>query len=390
MIPFDEACHMMMSHAVLTGSERISLDHALDRVLVEKVEADRDMPPFHKSAVDGYACIEPQPHQELGVLETIAAGQTPERTLTPGFCSKVMTGAQVPEGTTHVVMVEETNELDDQRIRLNHPGSKTNIALQGEDFKAGDPVLYPGTWLKPQHIAILAAVGHTRPLVALRPAIGLLTTGNELVEPHQQPGAGQIRNTNAIQLITQFRSLRLDVSYPGIVGDQQEQVRQAIEKSLEENHLTVLTGGVSMGDHDYVPAMMEKAGVEILFHKIAMKPGKPTIFGKKGDRLIIGLPGNPVSTFLQFEMLIKPLLYKMMGASYEPGLCRVPLAHEVRQKKSDRDSWKPVRIADGKVRVLPYHGSGHLHALRLAEGFICIPAGTTLLKEGSDVDVRPV
>jgi len=390
MISFEQALEIVLENAFPVGYERVSLDQALHRVLGEAVAADRDMPAFDKSAVDGYACIEPQDGQELTVIGHVAAGQTPGRPLQPGTCSKVMTGAEVPENTTHVVMVEQTRESDDKVVKLVEPGNKTNIAERGEDFKKGDPVIPAGTYLQPQHIAILAGVGHTRPLVAERPAVKLITTGNELVEPDQQPSASQIRNTNAPQLTAQFQQMGIIPHYSGIVGDDANDLLREIEAGVVHHHLTVLTGGVSMGDYDYVPDMMVNAGVEILFHKIAMKPGKPTIFGRKGDHLIIGLPGNPVSTFLQFELLIKPLLYKLMGADYHPASLKLPLGEEIKQKKSERDSWKPVRFEQGAVYPVSYHGSGHIHALWQANGFVRVPAGETHLKKGATLDVRQV
>jgi len=390
MIAFETAYEKLLAQTTFSGTEQIQLYQSINRVLAEDVCADRDMPPFRKSAVDGYACIDPRPDQELEVVEHVAAGEQPGRKVEKGTCSKVMTGAEVPPGTTHVVMVEQTEEKTGNRVRLLDPGKKTNIAIRGEDFRRGDAVLPKGTWLRPQHLAILAAVGQARPLVAKRPSVGLITTGNELVEPHHEPGPGQIRNTNASQLMGQLSDLGFNAHYSGIVGDTRQSVLHALEEAVGRHWLTVLTGGVSMGDHDYVPDMMEKAGIEILFHKIAMKPGKPTIVGRKGDRLIIGLPGNPVSTFLQFELLIKPLLLKQMGGHYRAPAIRLPLGEEVKQKKSDRDSWKPVRLIRGEVYTIPYHGSGHIHALHLAEGFIRIAAGIQSIKKGTSVDVRQV
>src|SRR6056297_2730292 len=181
MIPFETAYDILLNQATFAGTEQMHLDHSRHRVLAEDIRADRDMPPFHKSAVDGFACIDPQPDQELQVLENISAGEQPTHKLKKGSCSKVMTGAEVPTGTTHVVMVEQTREKAGNQVQLIDPGKKTNSAIKGEDFRKGDLVLPKGTWLRPQHLAILAAVGHTRPLVAKRPSVALITTGNELV-----------------------------------------------------------------------------------------------------------------------------------------------------------------------------------------------------------------
>ncbi len=390
MIHYEQAYQIMLNHAAFVGAHRVPYEQSLNRVLAESIKADRDMPPFHKSGVDGYACMEPVKGQELRVMEIIPAGDEPTQPLKRGTCSKVMTGAQVPANTTHVVMVERAESLDYHTVRLGEPGRKTNIAVQGEDFRQGDRILPAGTLLLPQHIAILAAVGWVNPLVGQPPSIGLITTGNELVEPHQKPDSGQIRNTNASQLLSQFRKMDLYPRYSGIVWDSQDTLLETLKSSLARHHLTILTGGVSMGDYDYVPEMMEKAGVKVLFHKIAMKPGKPTIFGSANGSLVLGLPGNPVSTFLQFELFVKPLVYKLMGGHHQPVALRLPLGEDIQQKSSDRDSWKPVYIHAGKVYPLAYHGSGHIHALARAEGFICVPAGETRVKKGTTVDVRQI
>ena len=390
MISFEEAYHAIMENAPAAGTKWIILKEGLNRILAEDVKADRDMPPFNKSAVDGYACVDPQAGEYLRVVEVIPAGKQPSQTIKPGICSKVMTGAEVPENTSVVVMVENVEEKGNNTVKINKPGNKSNIARRGEDFREGDIIVSRGTIIKPQHIAVMASVGKVQPLVSKLPSVNIITTGNELVEPDQKPAPGQIRNSNAVQLETQFQAMGVKAFYEGIVQDTEPAILKVLTESIENNHLTLLTGGVSMGDYDFVPEMMEKAGVEILFHEIAMKPGKPTIFGRKNNHLVIGLPGNPVSTFLQFELLIKPLMYRMMGASYSPAEVRMPLGTEFRQKKSVRDSWKPVKFKGGKVYGVNYHGSGHIHALQDAEGFIRIPADTEILKKDTLVHVRQI
>lgn len=390
MISFEEAYRTIMENAPALRTEWIVLNEGLNRVLAEDVKADRDMPPFDKSAVDGFACVDPQAGEELSVLEVIPAGKQPSQPIKPGTCSKVMTGAEVPENTNVVVMVENVENRNKGTVKINQTGNKTNIAEKGEDFREGAVIVPRGSIIKPQHIAIMASVGKVRPLVSKQPRVNIITTGNELVEPEQWPAPGQIRNTNAVQLESQFQAIGVKASYEGIVEDTAPAILKVLTESVENNHLTLLTGGVSMGDYDYVPDMMEKAGMEILFHEIAMKPGKPTIFGRRENHLVIGLPGNPVSTFLQFELLIKPLMYQMMGTSYKPAEVKLPLGTEFRQKKSGRDSWKPVKIKEGKVYAVNYHGSGHIHALLDADGFVHIPSETEILKENTLVHVRQI
>ena len=390
MISFEEAYRTIIENAPALRPEWIILNEALNRVLAEDVQADRDMPPFDKSAVDGYACVDPQAGEEIRVLEVIPAGTQPSQPIKPGTCSKVMTGAEVPENTNVVVMVENVEARDEGSVKIKKTGNKSNIAERGEDFRQGAVIVPRGTIIKPQHIAVMASVGKVQPLVSKQPRVNIITTGNELVEPEQTPTSGQIRNTNAVQLESQFQTMGINASYEGIVQDTAQAILKVLMESVENNHLTLLTGGVSMGDYDFVPGMMEKAGIDILFHEIAMKPGKPTIFGKRDNHLVIGLPGNPVSTFLQFELLIKPLIYRMMGTHYKPAEIKMPLGADFRQKKSGRDTWKPVKIKEGKVYAVNYHGSGHIHALLDADGFIHIPSETEMLKKDTLVHVRQI
>ncbi len=388
MISFEKALNIALKNSIRLEKENVSLQDALYRVLAEEVQADRDMPPFNKSAVDGYACKAPEDNQTLRVTETIPAGKTPAKAIKPGTCSKIMTGAEVPAGADWVVMVEDIQEVGGNTIKILNKGRKSNIAKKAEDLKKGEKVLSSGTFLRPKHIGILASFGISDPAVFKQPAVNIIPTGNELVEPGQVPGKGEIRNSNASQLLAQFRSAGINAHYQGIVSDKKDNVREVLSHSARDYTLTVLTGGVSMGDYDFVPGMMEKAGIEILFHKIAIKPGKPTILGRKKDHLVIGLPGNPVSTFLQFELLIKPVLFKMMGATYAPVQIKLPLGEDLKSKRDNRDSWKPVQIIEGKIYSLDYHGSGHLHVLQKTDGFICIKAETERIEKNTMIDVR--
>ncbi|MFP4622356.1 MAG: molybdopterin molybdotransferase MoeA, partial [Bacteroidales bacterium] len=298
MISFDEAYLTIMENAPALRSEWILLNESLKRILAEDVKADRDMPPFYKSAVDGYACVDPQDGEQLKVLEVIPAGSQPTKPVKPGTCSKLMTGAEIPENTNMVVMVENVEEKEGGFVKINRTGSKSNIAEKGEDFREGEIIVSRGSIIKPQHIAVMASVGKVQPLVSKRPRVSIITTGSELVEPEDKPAPGQIRNSNAVQLESQFQDIGIHSSYEGIVRDTGPAILKVLTESIENNHLTLVTGGVSMGDYDFVPEMIEKSGVDIFFHEIAMKPGKPTIFGKRENHLVIGLPGNPVSTFL--------------------------------------------------------------------------------------------
>jgi molybdopterin molybdotransferase len=221
--------------------------------------------------------------------------------------------------------------------------------------------------------------------------VGIIATGDELVEPDITPGPSQIRTSNSYQLCAQVRTAGGVPAYYGIVHDNEEALDAALKKALDETDVVLLSGGVSMGDYDFVPAVMARNGIEILFDSIAAKPGKPTTFGVSPGKWCFGLPGNPVSTFIQFEILIKPFLFALMGHAYREPHLMLPLGRAVRRKKADREAWLPVRIGeDGRVLEADYHGSAHINGLCHADGLITVPIGVTVLQEGTLVRVRPL
>jgi molybdopterin molybdotransferase len=302
-----------------------------------------------------------------------------------------MTGAMLPGGADVVVMVEDTEMTTGGTIRFIKSNSGNNICYRAEDLKKGDCVLQKGTLIRPQEIAVMASVGCTRPLVFRKPVVSILSTGDELVEPEQTPVLSQIRNSNAVQLAAQLRKMDLTALYGGIAEDNPRSLHDHIEEALRHSDLVLLTGGVSMGEYDYVPAVLDELGIHILFRKIAVQPGRPTVFGSCDRKLLFGLPGNPVSSFVIFELLVKPLLYKMMDHDFHPLKLRLPMSVDFSRKKSERKTLLPVRIReDGTVMPVDYHGSAHIHSYTGADGIIVIDIGITSLKKGEHVDVRPV
>ncbi|VAW30749.1 Molybdopterin molybdenumtransferase [hydrothermal vent metagenome] len=391
MIPFKEALEIVLQSAKTLGVEKSDFMESVGKVLAEDIQSDINMPPFDKSAMDGYACRHLDIANELTIVEEIPAGSFPKIKIKENECAKIMTGAPVPEGADMVIMVEHTRRLSDNKIIYLKESSAFNICKLAEDVKAGEVVLKKGTIIEPKHIPVLASVGATEVLVYKSPKVAIIATGNELVEPGFKPEPSQIRNSNAYQMIAQAQQLGLEVEYLGLAKDTMEDSRRMLNKACRTADIIILSGAVSMGDFDFVPAVIKEMGVKILFHGVQTKPGKRTIFGTGKKQWFVGLPGNPVSSYVQFEMLIKPLIYKIMGANYQAPVYRMPMYEDYHRKKAFHKAFEPVVITeDGKVKQVEYHGSAHIHALSYAQAFMIIEPGVTTLKKGDLTDVRPI
>lgn len=393
MLSFEKAFEIVLNaaQAYPLGTEQVDISCSLNRILAEDVKSDTDIPPFNKSAMDGYACRREDLDNELTIIETIPAGTAPRKIIGPKQCARIMTGAMVPDGADCVIMVEFTKNPTEDTVRFAGKETANNICFKAEDIKAGDVVLRRGTLIRPQHIATLAAVGCANPPVAVRPKVGVIATGSELVEPSQNPSASQIRDTNSFQLASQVETVGAVAKNYGVAKDTREAIDAAVKKAVSENDVVLISGGVSVGEFDFVPEILKQNGFSLMFEKIAIKPGKPTVFGRAGNVFCFGVPGNPVSGFVIFELLIKPFLYKLMGYNFKPLDIKAPLETSVSRKKVGSPSWIPVIITGaGIVRPVEYHGSAHFNALCGADGLICIPKGTAELKEGTIVSVRPI
>jgi molybdopterin molybdotransferase len=326
----------------------------------------------------------------LRCIGVLAAGQVPDSPIDKGECLQIMTGCMLPEGADCVLMVEHTETLANGNIRYLKETTATNICLTGEDIRRGEMVLEKGTILRPQHIAVLAAVGCVNPKVYSKPLVGVISTGDELVEPDEIPGPAKIRNSNAAQLMAQLGDKGFDARYFGIAPDEPEKTLEIIEKALSQCHLILLTGGVSMGEFDFVPEMMQRAGLEILFKSIAVQPGRPTVFGKSSNgKYCFGLPGNPVSSFVQMHLLVFPLMYALMGSSHATLNARLPLTHDFHRKKAERLGLVPVKVLpDGSLSRIDYNGSAHINAYVAAQGVLFFEPGVFEIRKGEMAYVR--
>ncbi|OFY64866.1 MAG: hypothetical protein A2V64_04100 [Bacteroidetes bacterium RBG_13_43_22] len=389
MIPFEKAFEIVMNSSFRTGTEIVPFTRSLNRILAADVTSDINMPPFNKASVDGFACRKSDLSNDLEIIETIPAGKWPEKEVDKNQCTRIMTGAAVPEGADCVIMVEDTETLPSGKVRFTGTSTKENIAHKAEDIEKNDVVIKAGKQINPQDIAVMATVGHTSVTVSKIPEIAVISTGDELVEPHMTPGISQIRNSNAYQLIAQAERAGAVAKYYGIARDDKEETYSIISRAIDENDLVLITGGVSMGDFDFVPSVLERAGVKILFTRVAVQPGKPTTFGVHRKAIVFGLPGNPVSSFVQFELLVRPLINNMMGYTWKPVTLSFPMREKYSRKSADRMGLIPVSITDdGFVRRVEFHGSAHISALPDATGMVIIPHGVDSIEKGEIVNVR--
>jgi len=387
MISVDAAEKIIAAFAVTVHGETVPLLAAQNRVLARDIRSPFAMPEFNKSAMDGYAYIETDLSPTYTVIETIAAGSPPLCTVTPGHCARIMTGAMLPPGADRVVKRECTRE-ENGSMTIVAEDRNRNIRLRGEDLQPGQMVLEKGTRLQPARIALLASLGFAEVEVARVPRVGIITTGTELVEPGTPLHAGQIYNSNFYSLAAQVRALGAEPLSMGRVIDDAEVTVKAIEAALQDCDVLILSGGVSAGDFDFVPAAMKGAGIILRFEKIAVQPGMPTVFGQRGEKAVFGLPGNPVSTFVIFEIFIKPLIMRLMGHHFSPLTCLATLEKTYRRAQAGRAVFLPLHVCGGRAAIIDYHGSAHLHALGQANALLYIPAGQCEISAGSSIHAR--
>ena len=368
-------------------------------VLAESISTDVDSPPYTKALMDGFAVQTnggvTESQTILRVVEEIAAGKMPTKRVGASEAARIMTGAPIPAGADAVVPIEKTEPVSQNEVRLLvSPKAGQHILPRGTEMKAGEVILESGCVLGPQEFGILASAGRICALVYPRPNIGVLSTGDEIVEPSRFPGPGQIRNSNSPMLAAQVDRAGGIGANIGIARDTVESLRELIGKGLAENDVLILSGGVSAGKFDLVPGVLQELGVIAHFQKVSLKPGKPFFFGVKGCKLVFGLPGNPVSSFVCFELFIRPAIAKLMGRDgCAPRQTKLPIAADF-QTDNDRPTYWPARIewdSEGpRVRALPWFGSADLRALHTANALLAIPSGTHRFESGTRVSVIPL
>ena len=346
------------------------------------------MPPYDKAMMDGYAVRAADlagGRGELAVVEEVMAGQTPRLPVGEGQATRIMTGAPMPAGADAVVMVERTCATDGGRVAIDDPGLHPgrNIVMRGREMRRGDVVLRAGAVLRPQEIGLLATVGRATASVIPSPRVAVLSTGDEVVEPPASPGPGQIRNSNGPMLLAQAARAGGRPHYLGVARDRIDSLRPLVAEGLQADVL-LLSGGVSAGKLDLTPGVLQEAGVVAHFHKVEMKPGKPVLFGthERGDgrppTLVFGLPGNPVSSFVCFELFVRPALRRLRGLPDSDPTVSALLAEDFAYR-TDRPTYHPARleVGDGgwRVRAVPWFGSADLRGLLAMDALVVFPPG---------------
>lgn len=392
MIPMDQAFSILDEtlQGFRLATQTLPLTEALDRVISTDQKSRLDLPPFDKSAMDGYAILAGDQRDEYRLIETVPAGKLGTRELAQGTTVKVMTGAVVPAGAGQVIMLEHTQEQGG-RVKILKRGGPTHICKQGEDVKTGDVILKAGTRLGAVEIANLISAGITEVEVFRRPRLSIISTGDEIVDDPGEIGPGKIMNSNGPMLAALAQQHSMEVLGRRTLRDDEETTRRNIREALEEADIVLLSGGVSVGEFDYVLGSLDEAGLQIRFSRLAVKPGKPTVFSWSGGKCAFGLPGNPVSSFLMFHLFVLRAVARMTGSPPPVREIRLRLSKDFSRRRLERLEFVPARLTeDGWVEVVEFHGSAHLAAVLAADGFLQAPVGIPRLKAGEDVIFSPL
>ena len=401
VIPFEQALSLVREKLDAARAripvESLPLEQVRGRVLAEDLTADRDYPPFHRSTRDGYAVRSDEVEAAPVCLECVgeARAGNPYRGDLRGraqCCVQIMTGAPLPEGTDAVVMIEHTR-AEGRRVEVQRPvAAGANVVRKGSEATAGHVVLPRGRRLGAGEMGLLASVGRAQVCVFRQPIVAVLPTGDEVVPVEQEPEWFQIRNSNSLALAAQVAAAGGVPRPLGIAPDDAPALGRFIEQGLEAD-LLLLSGGVSAGKYDLVARVLGEMGAELYFHGVAIRPGKPLAFGRVHDTFFFGLPGNPVSTFVTFELFGRPAIALLSGAEFEcPVFLRARLGKTMRQK-TGLTVFMPARVewesGDPVVNLVSWQGSGDLVGVTAANCFLVVHPEQTDLAAGDWVDVLP-
>jgi len=397
MIPVESALERLLGATPVLAQETAPLGVAAGRILAEEVHADADVPAFDKALMDGFAVRSADlagGARDLLVVQEIPAGTDPAAlaALTAGTAARIMTGAPLPPGADAVVPVEETSPATGNReaVRCATVGPGDHRALRGADVRCGDTLLAAGDFIGAAEVAVLAACGRAAVRVGGRPRVAVLATGDELVPPGVRPTPGRLRNSNGPMLLALAGRAGASITDLGIAPDDPARLRAAMERGLDSD-LLLVSGGVSMGARDYVTPTLRELGAEVLFDRVAIRPGKPFTAARRGRSVVCACPGNPASSYVIFQVFARAVLRRMAGHRQPgPTLVRGVLAAPARQRPGRAGYWQArAALVDGRLsaEILPTSGSADIVACARANALVVLPAGTGACAAGDAVDL---
>ncbi len=399
MLSVEEAQKKVLCCRTKIKTTCIPILKSLGSVLAENVISNDDIPVYDNSAMDGYAVRvedikgagKDNPARLMLLDSDLPAGKLPTLKIKPGYCMSIMTGAPIPSDSNGVVMKEDTKKDGKEILVFKEYSKGENIRCRGEDIKKGDMVFKKGTRISPADIGVMASLGKSKVIVAMPPLVGVISTGDELLKIEEELEAGKVRDSNSYSLSAQLTEIGVNFIRYGIIKDKKEVLTKKIQKALEESDVLLISGGVSVGDYDFVKEILSDIGAKIIFWRVNQKPGKPLVFSTYHDKFIFGLPGNPVSVMICFEMYVRPLVMKMMGNT---DLFR----HTVTAKASH--DFKKVRGRTNFARVIlmkkdgrylfkstGMQGSGILTSMVKADGIAVFPEDSGDIIKGSEIKI---
>jgi molybdopterin molybdotransferase len=389
-----DTLQLILSHVTPLPAVAVVLEQCLNRVLRRDAKTDIDMPSFDRSAMDGYALAAPasEPSDFYTLSGMIAAGDEPHIALKPGQCTRIFTGAAIPEGTVRVLPQEDA-EVSGDHVRPSkafRAGNETFIRRRGEEARAGEILIPAGQILRPAHLGILAGIGITYPLVARKPRLMHVVSGNELIKPELRPGKGQIRDSNSTLLSSLCAENGAAVRQHIHAPDNEAKTLELISSFPNINYDVLLfSGGSGSGPFDFCRAVFEKLGFTLYLQGVDVRPGKPLLFATRGTQLAFGIPGNPLSHFVLFQLFIRPVLMALQKANPADRQMHGVIAADIPEHSGARPSYSPGRWYVGasglEIEPLPWRSSGHLSSLSTANALLFIPANSSPHHKGETV-----
>jgi molybdopterin molybdotransferase len=389
LLTIDEARAKVLAAITPLDARELPIADALGLVLAEDVVAAHDVPSFANSAMDGFAIRSGPAGRTLRIVGESRAGAPAELPVGDGEAVRISTGAAVPDGADAILPVEDADDHGDTIIPSADIPAGHHVREPGEDIEAGAVVLTAGTVLGAAELGLAVEAGRATLRCARRPRVAVLATGDELVAPGEPLRHGQLHNSNAVTLAALARRAGADVVSTAEVADDAQATRQAIARALDGADALLLTGGVSVGPHDHVKPALLANGVDEVFWRVALRPGKPLWFGRRGAQLVFGLPGNPVSAMVCFLLFARPALLAMQGAPAPPARRRAVLGAPVPRQRSREEAVR-VRFDDGRALPTGPQGSHQLHSMLGADALAIVPRGEGEMPAGAEVEIEPI